>query len=223
MPDDLKGEIAAEFEASSSRTGLSSSEQAVVAYKEAVRRAKSTPGADLRPASVIDQMRRLDPSLPLPIEATIRTWLSAGDHMGEGKPYAAGGEANLAKRRFVAFAQVIGLPKGLAEFLIQDIEDRRTELRAGGFVQRNRFERLLFDPEDVVVHFGIRRDRVNSLRRRALEEFSEIVEVQVEGQSGTDEPAFTGGSPLAIPKNSLDSGARAKRAKRDLSDITEIG
>ena len=223
MPDDLKVEIAAEFEASSSRTGLSSSAQAVVAYKEAVRKAKSTPGVDLRPASVIDQMRRLDPSLPVPIEATIRTWLSAGDHMGEGKPYAAGGEANLAKRRFVAFAQVIGLPKGLAEFLIQDIEDRRTELRAGGFVQRNRFERLLFDPEDVVVHFGIRRDRVDSLRRRALEEFREVVEVQVESESEIDEPALRGGSPLPIPKNSPDSGAQAKHGKRDLSRITEIG
>ena len=83
MPDDLKVEIAAEFEASSSRTGLSSSAQAVVAYKEAVRKPNQHLAWICGPASVIDQMRRLDPSLPVPIEATIRTWLWAGDHMAK--------------------------------------------------------------------------------------------------------------------------------------------
>ncbi len=218
MPDDLRAEISDEFEASSRRTGGSSAEQAVVRYKEAIKKAKTTSGSSLNTSSVLEQMRELDPSLPLPTEQTIRTWLSADEHMEEGRPYAPGGEASLAQRRFIAFAQVIGLPKGLARFLIEEIEDRRTELRAGGILQRNRFERLLFDPEDVVLHFGIPRRRVAALRRRALAEFREVVEVRLQANQTTT----LKGTRLATGSESIEEarGSCRKQPPSSASTIT---
>jgi hypothetical protein len=178
MPEDLRSEIAAEFEAYDRKVGMTPSARAVRTYKEAVSQAKTRLGSALTPERVLRDMRQIAPDLPLPTEATIRTWLSADEHADEDRPFAAGGELDLARKRFVAFAQVLGLAKGLAAFLFEDIHDRRGELRLGGLIRRSQFERLLFDPMDVVRYYGLPESRVRALREQALAEFHEVIGVQ---------------------------------------------